>query len=138
MFSAPGYFEYSEFPWGRIVAAFMCLCLFGVLVVAVRGAKAGPRRRLVAVVTVAWSILWLSAAWFLIAPTRTTVDGATIVCASPAAASTMHGVPDDSSMSETSVACRTAGRWRLGLLTVLVASGTAAAVVAIRPRSSIH
>lgn len=56
-----------------------------------------------------------------------------IACASPAGASTTHGVPDDSSMSDAALACRTAGRWRLGLLVVLMTGGTGAAVAALRP-----
>lgn len=138
MLGQEGYVEYSGFPLGSVVAAFMGVCLVGILVAAVRGAKAGRGRRSVAVVTLAWSVLWLSVAWFLLAPARATVDGATIECASPAAASTTHGVPDDSSMSDTSLACRTAGRWRLGLLISLMAGGTAVGVIATRPRSTLR
>lgn len=137
MRSQDGYVEYSGLPAGGLVAAFMAVCLVGVVAAAVRGARAGRGRRPVAVVTLGWSVLWFAVAWYLVAPARATVDGATVECASPAAASTTHGVPDDSSMSDAAVACRTAGRWRLGLLVVLAAGGTGAAVAALHlaPRS---
>jgi hypothetical protein len=67
--------------------------------------------------------------WFLLAPVMVahpTLSNTEVTCLDPLSAASLHGVPDDSTMSEVDVRCRAQSRTRLVVLGLgLMVAGTA-------------